>query len=521
MRFKVILCIILAGLFGCSLYAVSLLTGETRTILASSSTLTSQQLAVIQAINTLLLSDESADTLVLLYINGDNDLADDIADLVDRVHRGATNPEINVVMVLDWPNDKPDDFTPNSHLYHVDNKGVDSQGRTGCDFRHNYTCGGRYVPGQNVTDFPEDLGNAANLSKFIVDAITEHPEAKRVALAMVGHGGGWSPNLLAGQPKGHAGQGIGGLLWDDYTGNQAGSSLSTLDLHKALSDAVTKTGRKIDLLYLDACLMGMWEVAYEVHNEVDYLLTSESWTWAAFAYDAHLLDIRNTQSVAEIGQAWLNDKKTQIDQAHYPFTYSLLDLTQMSILTPTIDALAQQLTPLAATVEGKIKLHSAFIESACFDSNADHIINLTNPSVGKLDNYCDLQSFTTKLQKQFTSPPELVSAIQAVQNAIAKTVVSTDNSTDARVPGDYSPIPWQWPKLGGLSIYTPLGEDDWKRGLYVQLQVAHDTHWGAFLNQYWDYAAVPTGPTCPTGGCPLPDGPLRITYAIYLPIIQR
>src|SRR5206468_967225 len=113
--------------------------GRAMTSRASAPALTSQQLAVIQAINTLLLSDdESADTLMLLYINGDNDLADYVHDLVRKVHIGATNPEVHVVMVLDWPG------PGNSHLYHVDNKG-----ETHCDFQqnNNYTCDGRYVLG--------------------------------------------------------------------------------------------------------------------------------------------------------------------------------------------------------------------------------------------------------------------------------------------------------------------------------------------------------------------------------------
>ena len=27
--------------------------------------------------------------------------------------------------------------------------------------------------------------------------------------------------------------------------------------------------------------------------------------------------------------------------------------------------------------------------------------------------------------------------------------------------------------LGGISLYTPFGEDDWKRGLYAQIQLAN------------------------------------------------
>jgi hypothetical protein len=69
---------------------------------------------------------------------------------------------------------------------------------------------------------------------------------------------------------------LGGLLWDDYTGVRdnegklTGNSLSTIDLRLALEAAFAATSRKIDLLYLDACLIGMWEVANEIKDQVHF-----------------------------------------------------------------------------------------------------------------------------------------------------------------------------------------------------------------------------------------------------------
>jgi len=520
MRSKIALITIVVLLSVCLKYATSQMTVGTVTTNTTATaapanlaipTLTSGQTAALQAINTLLLLDEESDTLVLLYINGDNDLAPYIHDLVRKVHGGAINPEITVVMVLDWPG------AGNSRRYRVDGQGV-----TTCDFAEDYTCKGRYVLEQNVEAFPEDLGDPANLSQFIAEASAEYPDAKRVALALVGHGGGWSPNLLAGQPQGHGGKPddeLGGLLWDNYTGNGPGNSLSTLDLQQALSSAVASTGRKIDLLYLDACLMGMWEVAHEVRNEVNYLLASQSWSWTSFAYDAHLLNIRNAQSVRQIGEAWIQNEAAILRRDRYPFTHSLVDLTQAPSLTTSIDTLAQSLTAVASSAEGKTKLRTAFAASDCFDSNADHIINRNDANAGRIDNYCDLHSFAGQLQQQFINTLEIVNAAQAVQIAIAGAVVG--KADGCGVPVGYSPLAWCWQALGGLSIYTPLGEDDWKRGLYTQLQVARDTHWDEFINQYWANVSAPNEPGCPPEGCPLPDGPLPLAHSVYLPVMQR
>lgn len=281
---------------------------------------------------------------------------------------------------------------------------------------------------------------------------------------------------------------------------------------------MTKSGRKIDLLYLDACLMGMWEVAHEVHNEVNYLLASESWSWTTFAYDKHLAGMSNSQSITQTGQAWIENEAAILRRDRYPFTYSLLDLTHIPTVTTSVDILAQNLKTVAATPDGHKKIGNAIAVSACFDSNADHIINRDNPSAGKLDNYCDLSSFADQLQQQFPNTPDLVSAAQTVQGSVAKLVIYKDSGCG--VPGHYSAIPWCWQKLGGLSIYTPLGEDDWKRGLYTQLQVASDTQWNEFIDQYWNNVA-PAAPECPTEGCPLPIGLLEINYTTYLPVVQR
>ncbi len=480
--------------------------------------------AVIAAINSLLLDDGEEPTLVLLYINGDNDLFEHIPDLVRDVHEGAVNPNIIVYMVLDWPGtDK--DGKANSHLYRVDRKGVKDWD---CNFRENYTCGVRYVEGQSVKPFPEDLGDPANLSKFVKDALAEVPYAKNVVLSLVGHGGGWSPNLLAGQPKGHDGQpgdgdkGLGGLLWDNYTADgKPGNSLSTLDLSQALSDTVVSTGRKIDLLYLDACLMGMWEVAHELKGSVNYLLASESWSWTSFAYNQHLGGILEGQSAAEIGAQWIENEAAILRRDIYPFTYSLLDLAQISTLTSSIDMLALDLkTALSTTMGSKEKIRNAFAASACFDSNADAIINRSDVNAGKgIDNYCDLHSFADELKKQFAGNSEVIKRAELVQSMVSTVVVSQSFACGA--PGKYSPIPWCWSNLGGISLYTPFGQDDWKRGLYAQIQAGKQTQWDELLAAYWNAPNAPAAPTCPTEGCPLPAGPLVVENQVFLPVVTR
>jgi hypothetical protein len=266
--------------------------------------------------------------------------------------------------------------------------------------------------------------------------------------------------------------------------------------------------------------MGMWEVAHEVRNEVNYLLFSESWSWTSFAYDAHLSAVKNALTIDQIGAQWIENEAAILNPINHAYTYSLLNLSQMPTVTTSIDSLALQLDPLARSDEGKARIRSAFEASDCFDSNADALINRDDPSLGEgIDNYCDLASFVKQLQTQFSTTTQLVGVAQAVQAVISDTVLSEASASG--LPGKYSNIPWHWKKLGGLSAYTPLGEDDWKRGLYAQLQVAQDSHWDEFISQYWDSATAPDAPACSEEPCPLPGGPLEIIYSVYLPVVKR
>ncbi len=442
-------------------------------------------------------------TLILLYINADNDLAPYIQDLVHKVHEGADNPAIVTFMVLDWPG------ADNSYLYQVTKRGISN-----CNVLQLYTCKESYTEGQNVWSFTEDLGAPASLTRLIAEAIQKYPSTPRIALSLVGHGGGWSPTLLAGQPKEHVGQpdALGGLLWDNHTGpGLPGNSLSTIDLGMALRTAHENTGRKIDLLYLDACLMGMWEVAVEIQDSVDYLLASESWSWTSFAYAAHLHSIDEAQTVSQIGQTWLQNEAAILRADAYPFTYALVNLNQMADLTQAINNLATALT--AALVTDKNKIKDAFLISNCFDNNQDY-------TVDRLDNYCDLASFARQIEAHFSDNNPVVQAAKAVQTAVANAVVREDHGNG--IPGHYANTPWVWGDLGGLSIYVPLNpeQDDWKRRFYPQLRSSQSGLWDEFISAYWGQTEPPVVPSCAVP-CSLPAGPLPIETKVYLPLIGR
>jgi hypothetical protein len=77
------------------------------------------------------------------------------------------------------------------------------------------------------------MSDPATLTKFIVDTVKRFP-AQHVALVLNDHGGG-----------------LTGAMSDETDGG----FMSVPNLHKAISDAEKQTGKKLDIVGFDACLM--------------------------------------------------------------------------------------------------------------------------------------------------------------------------------------------------------------------------------------------------------------------------
>lgn len=101
----------------------------------------------------------------------------------------------------------------------------------------------------------ETDANRAALESFVSTGIRENPSEHYLL-------------ILSGHASGVVGKG------DRQPGFSPGA-LRTLDLGPALRSVQQQTGRVIDVLGIDACLMGMCEVAWELRDSVRFLVTSE------------------------------------------------------------------------------------------------------------------------------------------------------------------------------------------------------------------------------------------------------
>lgn len=452
---------------------------------------------------------QTLQNLVLIYVSADNDLAGEVEELVGKVQRGAVGANAVIYLLFDRPAD-----TTSSQLYQIAKRDPEN-----CNVFSEPLCKKEdptYIETQHTWIRNGSMGLSSTLKEFLAFTISRHPDAKNIILSMVGHGSGWSPDTLEPQPGNHVGQPGGGLLWDKGGGDGAETFFSTHELGQALAEAKAQTERQVDLLYLDACLMGMWEVAYEIKDSVRYLLASESWSWTSFAYDQHLQDLHDSPDVPEIGRRWMENEIDILGSDQHGFTYSLLNLNQATNVREAIDQLASALDP------NDMQIKDVLSPDICFDSDWDSRIT-------DIDNYCDLYSFANRLHEQYGQNLAIVEASNAVMEAVTEMIpdgYSTftrgiDPNQDAKHPKD-----WNWNNLGGVSIYLPLKNDEWKRRYYRDsaskpLRASVDGQWDEFLDDYWN-KEPPSDPLCEEGKCAVSPSPLRIPPKyVFLPLITN
>jgi hypothetical protein len=116
-----------------------------------------------------------------------------------------------------------------------------------------------------VYDFKKnvDTGDYQTLINFFKFATENYP-AKKYAVVVWDHGNGWMD--LEGDVD------MRGISYDDSSGNH----ISTEQMGVALEAMKEMNGGKnIDILGMDACLMAMAEVIYEVKDSVNYVVASE------------------------------------------------------------------------------------------------------------------------------------------------------------------------------------------------------------------------------------------------------
>ena len=454
--------------------------------------------------------------MVLVYAALDNNLSTNEGGMsweriVNRLEAGVSD-SVHVRLFIDalGPN--------NSYVYDVlrDNNHL-------CPNLSDVRCGSRYQEGVNWwRQANDDSAQISAIYNFFKQGVVAAPPQAKVVAVFIGHGNGWSANGLPWLPSRWADQ-TTGFLWDDTVDGEVGSrSASTQEIGDALRQVVADTGRKFSLLYLDACSMGMAEVAYELRDTANYLLASPNTDWATFPYHRLLAQVGGDKTDLAVGEAWLKEEAQVLRGPDpQPFTLVLFDLSKMNDLLAAASNLADELIQLLPTQRDLVV--AAATKTTRYESNYDGALDT-------LDTYADLNSFSQQILDALSPASAAGKAATAVKSQIALAVVSSDFERGS--PWKFPKQTWSWPNFGGMGVYLPLPQDEEaKRSFYTasNLSWAADGHWDEFLAALWPDqpartggAAAPTLPRCvSTTNCAtlLASPLLPVDDALYLPLI--
>lgn len=281
----------------------------------------------------------------------------------------------------------------------------------------------------------ENMGSKVNMSDpkvladFIAWGVKNYP-SDNVAVILGSHGGGTM-----------------GAVADD----RSNDFMSPQDLKKAFAEAEKMTGKKIDVLGFDCCLMANTEVAYELKDAASYIVASEESEGGA-GWPYH--NVLNDKSLEKLQQALASRldispeqfaKKIVGDangvQDDLP-TMSTIDTSKMEGLAKSIDGLAQA---IMSSKDSKDALKSIARRTEDFNGFKD------------IGHFCEKIITSTEIKDK-----GLKAEAQKVLDSLDSAVIANQSS-------------YQYPNAHGLQMEIP-SNGHMSQG-YSGLQFAKDTHW--------------------------------------------
>jgi hypothetical protein len=393
----------------------------------------------------------------MLYFAGDNDMCDEYPILIERMEQElgskiGDDGFLNIVVQFD------------RHAAYC--AGQDST------IRFVVQEDGNYQDGINHWDLGElNTGDPQTLTDFATWSMQNYP-ADHYYLAIDNHGGG-----LTG-------------IASDTTDND---EISNLEMRGALKQITNNGQHKLDVLAYEACLMGLYETAYDVREFTDYLFFFETVSWPnREAYSGYLGDERFTPMSTgyDLGKIMFDEYVEAVDSPHTP---ALIDTAQLDELNVAVNAWADTLRALART--SKPAMTAARQAAQKIDILSDN------------NKYLDLWDLADHMAAQGLAVPQS----EAVKAAIDAAVINTNNHSF----GNHN-----YDNAHGLSIFWPEDTSGAYQN-YINDQVyatTSESTWDEFLRTYNSTADHPTLPAEPE---PPEFLPAKSNNTVYLPSVLR
>ena len=361
---------------------------------------------------------------VMVYLDADNDLESAGINDINEMEMVGSSPDIKIVVQADRIpnyNSSNDDWTT-TRRYYITQDSDPMQ-----------------INSQLKSELGElNMGDPQTLIDFASWAVTEYP-AKKYLLVIWNHGGGFravSPSLTKD------------IAWDDTSG---GDRITMPELEYALSAISAQMGKNIDIVGMDACLMAMTEVAYQIKDYADILVASEeNEPGDGWPYDTIL-----AQLVANPTMSSTQLATDIVDKYIYSYPYN--EVTQSAIDLSYMDDLAGQLSSMADSIRSDTLTPKDVYINAAYSSQY----------YGDPD-FIDLYDFCNKIFYYSNSLEVKTIALIVQQTLLNFTVINSGYNG------------WSVSGSKGLSIYFPWYYA-YNSNKYNSTNFAQDTFWDEML----------------------------------------
>ncbi|MCX6050739.1 MAG: clostripain-related cysteine peptidase [Chloroflexi bacterium] len=425
---------------------------------------------------------------MLLYLAGDTGRIDGgsvFGELRKAVRRleSNPNPDVNVVALLDGPNDLDtyrETFTPQIHDTPL---------------------------GEKPMDDPQTLVD------FVQQAKQDFP-AEHYYLVIADHANG-----------------VQGIAWDTTTAPNKTALLTPAKLEQALKQISNDGADPLDVVHFDGCSFGLFENVTMMHNYVNYLVLSENIGWSVFGYDQYRASLTATTTPREFALAVAQGYAQTVAGKALPYTISAIDTNQTGAAMTALNGLADALHNYIGNDAAKrTTIDAVRSQSQKFDS-ARPLLEITND-----DWYVDLVDFATKLKAQAldaqinTTTGVVIETLQTGATPLviyeAHLTASIDQNSTENYVGDHV---WQLDNAHGLSIYYPPRGGGGEFTRYINgdtfTYFNDQSRWDEFLQggipPLLPGDSPPDDVIIPLSPCSATEQQSTIQHRIYLPVIKR
>lgn len=368
---------------------------------------------------------------VMVFLNADNNLERAGLKDINEMEMIGSNDAVNVVVQIDrcsgydssngdWTGTRRYYITKDNDKFKINSKLLKDLGEV-------------------------NMGNPEALYDFVKFSIKNYP-ADHYALIIWNHGAGWKKRNKDQITV------IKGVSYDDTDRDH----LTMLEVKNVIESIKNKLlGKKIDVLDYDACLMGMIEVAYQIKDNVKYLVASEQ--TEPGDGDDYIEMLKGLKASTTPKEFAIHIAKTFID--FYSDGWS--SVTKSAVNLSKVQYIADNIDKAFSLIKANISKFQPVIKNALGDVQKFYDRD-----------YVDLYDLVKKIKDNIND-----FKIELALNDILKSVKGA-----VIYNGKYG---YSMKKANGIAIYFPRTESKYLKR-YDNISFSKDTVWNEFLKSYYN-----------------------------------